>query len=94
MALAAEGVRQGVEVSMVHRSMPRIFSGICQYTIALYCRCYGTATAGDSTLWVAIRSILWSYLQHRISRYLQADMTEVSHATTVAMIISDCNCLH
>ena len=62
MALAAEGVRQGVEVSMVHRSMLRIFSGICQYTIALHCQCYGTATAGDSMLWVAIRSISGLYL--------------------------------
>ena len=62
MALAAEGVCQGVEVSMVHRSMPRIFGGIFQYIIALYCRCYGMATAGDSALWVAIRSIFWSYL--------------------------------
>ena len=88
LALAAEGVRQGVEVSMVFRSMPMIFSGICQYTIALYCRCYGTATAGDNILWVAIHSISWLYLPHRISRYLQADMTEVSHATTVTMIIS------
>lgn len=79
---------------MVHRNMPTIFGGICQYTIALYCRCYRMATAGDSMLWVAIHIISWLYLPHRISRYLQADMTEVSHATTVTMIISDSNCLH
>ena len=62
MALAAEGVRQGVEVSMVHKSMLMILSGIYQYTIALYCRCYGTAPADDSMLWVGTRSISWSYL--------------------------------
>ena len=59
MALVAEGVRQGVEVSMVHRRMLRMSIGICQYTIALYYRCYGTAPADDSMLWVDIRSISW-----------------------------------